>query len=405
MRILYLRTYFNFNLKAGGSVGHTAGVINAFSKKVDIDIISNDHLPEVVIPVRIIKPFRVSFGLLNNILEIIYNFKLGKILKSEITGYDLIYHRYTGNSFIAASFAKRYDIPLILEFNSSVVWSLKNWDIKQKFPKNILRLLFNRLIRLPLTVIIEKYNLKYAQIIVVVSEVMKNNLVKRGIVENRILVNPNGVDPEKFSPWISGKRIREKYNLEQKFVFGFIGTFGQWHGIIELVRAVDLFYDQYPGNLEESHFLLMGDGILMPEVKKILSCSVFKKNVTLTGLVPQHQAPEYLAACDVFLSPHVPNPDGTKFFGSPTKLFEYMSMGKPIIASDLDQIGEILVHKETGYLVEPGNIQQLAEAMDQLANDNALFSKLGASTRERVLSMHTWDHHVDNILNKLLLNA
>jgi glycosyltransferase involved in cell wall biosynthesis len=286
MRILYLRTYFNFNLKAGGSVGHTAGVINALAKKVDIDVVSNDHLPEVKIPVRIIKPFRVKLGLLNNILEIIYNIKLNKILKSEIPSYDAIYHRYTGNSYIASAFAKQYDVPLILEFNSSVVWSLKNWDIKQKFPKNIIRFLFNRLIRLPYTAMIEKYNLKYSRVIVVVSEVMKNNLVNMGVDENKILVNPNGVDPEMFSPRISGERIRKKYNLEHLLVFGFIGTFGQWHGITELVRAVNIFYHQYPGNLEKSHFLLMGDGILMPEVKKILSSSDYKNNVTLTGLVP-----------------------------------------------------------------------------------------------------------------------
>jgi glycosyltransferase involved in cell wall biosynthesis len=64
-----------------------------------------------------------------------------------------------------------------------------------------------------------------------------------------------------------------------------------------------------------------------------------------------------------------------------------------------------LVHGETGYLVEPGNIQELAEAMNQLACKDTLFEKLGSSTRERVLKMHTWDRHVDNILNKLLLNA
>ena len=136
MKIIYLRTYFKFNLKAGGSVGHTAGVINAFAKKVDIKVVSNDFLPEVRIPVQIIKPFKVNMGLLNNILELFYNLKLKGILKQDIRNYDAIYHRYTGNSFIAAYFAKRNNIPLILEFNSSAVWALKNWDIKQKFPKS-----------------------------------------------------------------------------------------------------------------------------------------------------------------------------------------------------------------------------------------------------------------------------
>jgi len=401
MKILYLRTYFKFNLKAGGSVGHTAGVINALSRKVNIRVVSNDFLPEVNIPVEIINAYRVEVGLLNNILELIYNLKLKRILKSEIKDYQAIYHRYTGNSFIAAYFAKRFEIPLLLEFNSSAVWGLKNWDIKQKFPKNLIRFIFNRLIRLPYTIIIEKYNLKHCSVVIVVSEVMKENLLDMGVADNKILVNPNGVDPVKFSPDIESSRIREKFDLAEKLVFGFIGTFGQWHGIVELAKAIDVFYTRSPENMKNTHFLLMGDGVLMSDVQEITSNSIYADHITLTGLIPQELAPAHLAACDVYLSPHVPNPDGTKFFGSPTKLFEYMAMGKPIIASNLEQIGDLLSHLETAYLVEPGNINMLAEAMDYIARNKGIREKLGSSTRNNVLKLHTWERHVENILTKL----
>ena len=66
-----------------------------------------------------------------------------------------------------------------------------------------------------------------------------------------------------------------------------------------------------------------------------------------------------MAACDLLASPHVPNSDGTPFFGSPTKLFEYMAMGKGIIASDLDQIGEVLEHDHTAWMVKPGDAESL----------------------------------------------
>lgn len=402
MKILYLRTYFNFNLKAGGSVGHTAGVINSLRQKAKLKIISNDFLPEVIPEVEIIKPFKVKLGLINNLLEILYNFKLLRILKPRIQEFDLIYHRYTGNSFIAAKLASKYSIPLVLEFNSSTYWAIKHWKIKQSFPKNVLRFLFNHLIRLPLTCIIEKYNLEKATLIVVVSEPLKENLIQTGVPGKKILVNPNGVDPEKFSDRISSDTIRKKYRITRdKLVFGFIGTFGQWHGIIELTKAILLFYDQYPEECDKTIFMLIGDGILMKDVQKIISNSKYQAQIILTGLVSQELAPAYLAACDIYLSPHIKNPDGTKFFGSPTKLFEYMAMKKPIIASNLDQIGEILTHGKDAYLIPPGDIYALTTAMKILVGDKSLREKLGHEAREKVLSAFTWDHHVDHILNEI----
>jgi glycosyltransferase involved in cell wall biosynthesis len=401
MKFIYLRTFFNFNLKAGGSVSHTAGVINSLRKKVDLQVISNDVLPEVEADVRIIKPGLLGKGPQNNLYEILYNFKLRKILKNEIKIYDAIYHRYTGNSFIAAWFAKKYSIPLILEFNSSVVWAIKNWTIQQKFPKSLLRHLFNRIIRLPLTIRIEKYNLYHASIVVVVSAALKEVLLKMGVPESKILVNPNGVDPDKYSDKLNGNKVREKLQIgKDQLVYGFIGTFGQWHGILELARAINLFYDSYPELKDNTRFLLIGNGVLMPDVKKIIAASDYKNNVILTGLVDQNAAPEYLAACDIFLSPHIPNKDGSKFFGSPTKLFEYMAIGKPIIASNLDQIGEILSHNEDAYLVKPGDIEDLALAMKTLADDHNLRNRLEKKAREKVLNQYSWEKHVDRLLEK-----
>ncbi len=402
MKILYLRTYFKFGLKAGGSVGHTAGVINSLRKKAEIKIYSNDYLPEVKSEVKIIKPFKVKVGLINNLLEILYNFKLLRILNSEIKQYDLIYHRYTGNSFVAARLAKKYSVPLVLEFNSSAYWAIKHWNIKQSFPKNILRYLFNHFIRLPLTYFIEKYNIENATLIVVVSEPLKENLIKAGFPGKKILVNPNGVDPDKFSNAISGNVIRKQLQIsKEKIVFGFIGTFGQWHGIVELAKAILLFYNKYPEETSKTIFMLIGDGILMKEVKRIIFSSSYKNNVILTGLIKQNLAPEYLAACDICLSPHIKNPDGSKFFGSPTKLFEYLSMGKPVIASNLDQIGDIITHGKNGYLVPPGDIEALASAMIELSKNEPLRKKLGQQARRLVLQKYTWDKHVDNIIKKI----
>jgi len=101
------------------------------------------------------------------------------------------------------------------------------------------------------------------------------------------------------------------------------------------------------------------------------------------------------------VSPHVPNADGSPFFGSPTKLFEYMAMGKGIVASNLDQIGDVLRHGETAWLVPPGDTGALAAGLYRLVTDPVLRSTLGAAARQEVLAHHTWRAHVRRTLDAL----
>jgi len=91
-------------------------------------------------------------------------------------------------------------------------------------------------------------------------------------------------------------------------------------------------------------------------------------------------------------------PDGRPFFGSPTKLFEYMAMGKAIAASALDQISQVLEHGRTALLVKPGDANELAEAMQRLAGDAQLRIELGRNARETALARHTWRQNARRVL-------
>jgi glycosyltransferase involved in cell wall biosynthesis len=399
MKFLYLRTVFWFGLKAGGSVGHTSGVINALSKRAELDVISNDCLVGVHKKIRIISPgfFRLipfRFG------EMFYNIVLIKKLKKTIGNYDYIYHRFSGLSFLAAHFSRNFNIPLILEFNSSDVWKLKYWSKQSFFLATLIARTANSF-KMPIVKRIEDYNLKNALLIIVPSKSLKISLTKRGIPCQKILVNPNGVDLKNYSPKVSGYEIREKYNLGNSKLIGFIGTFAQWHGVEELAKSIVIFFNSNPECLKNVKFLLIGEGRLMRTIKTIINKSGYKHNVIFTGLIPQNEGPKYLAACDILLSPHIKNPDGSNFFGSPTKLFEYMAMGKPIIASNLDQIGELLNHRKTAFLVEPGDIQELANAMKTLIRNPQLRGILGMNAHTEVLQKYTWEENVNKILKKL----
>jgi glycosyltransferase involved in cell wall biosynthesis len=91
-------------------------------------------------------------------------------------------------------------------------------------------------------------------------------------------------------------------------------------------------------------------------------------------------------------------PDGRPFFGSPTKLFEYMAMGKAIIASNLDQLAQVLRHQYTAILVEPGNVAELVSAIRLLANDSGLRHRLGKQARQTAIAKHTWQQNVSRVL-------
>ena len=114
-----------------------------------------------------------------------------------------------------------------------------------------------------------------------------------------------------------------------------------------LVRAFVQLLHAFPVYRDQVRLLLIGDGVTLSAVRQIIERGEVSDSVVYAGSVPQSEAPTYLAACDILISPHVPNTDGTPFFGSPTKLFEYMAMGKGIVASRLNQIQDGLCEHST----------------------------------------------------------
>jgi len=95
-------------------------------------------------------------------------------------------------------------------------------------------------------------------------------------------------------------------------------------------------------------------------------------------------------------------PDGRKFFGSPTKLFEYMSMGRPIVASRLDQLADVLENDRTALLVTPGSAIELSSAILSIAEDRARHCDMGAKARETAKTSHTWKAITEQWLRVLL---
>jgi glycosyltransferase involved in cell wall biosynthesis len=236
-------------------------------------------------------------------------------------------------------------------------------------------------------------NLDAAARIFVVSEVERRNLEARGVAANKIVINPNGVDVQRFRPGAGGDDARRELGIkDDEVVAGFVGTFGPWHGVEKLADAIKAI----PANVP-LRFLLVGSGSLHAEVEKQLENE--SGRVIFTGSVGHDRVPALLDACDILVAPHVPLADGSEFFGSPTKVFEYMAAGKAIVASRLGQIGEVLADQETALLVQPGNVEELAAAIARLVDSEELRKGLGARAREVAEREHTWTHNARRVLD------
>jgi glycosyltransferase involved in cell wall biosynthesis len=241
----------------------------------------------------------------------------------------------------------------------------------------------------------EHLNLSAAARIFVVSEVERRNLLKAGINSDKIVVNPNGVDADVFRPGVGGLAERQQLGIDPgATLVGFTGTFGPWHGVVELAKAITLIPKQ-----RGLHFLLIGSGQLLEQTREVIKEAGLLEQVTLTGSVDHTRMPALLDACDILVSPHVPLAAGAEFFGSPTKIFEYMAMAKGIVASRLGQIGEVLSNEVTALLVEPGNVEELSEALVRLAESKSLRERLGQAARRKAIEHHTWKRNAQTVLD------
>jgi glycosyltransferase involved in cell wall biosynthesis len=412
-RALYIKGNVLFGLKAGGSIGHVAGVVNALSAGGhDVTLASTEPPTMIADAVRtvLLKTPRV-FGLpFERSQYTLHRMMVRQLEQESADRPNFIYQRMSPANYAGVTLARRWGVPLVIEYNGSEVWIASNWRRSFRYPE--------------LALGVENVCLRHADLVVTVSDVLANELVERGVPKERIVWYPNCVDTKIFDPANyrdeDARRLRKTLDIpEGAPVVTFIGTFGQWHGVEVFARAIRRLADQHRAWLESSgvRFLLVGDGPKMPEVRQILAGEAYAPFVRLTGLVPQADAPKYLALSDVVASPHVANADGSRFFGSPTKLFEYMAMGKAIVASDLEQIGAVLAQsvrtgalpsqapaddeRRLAVLCPPGDDESLTAALRFVVEQPAWRQALGRNARREALAKYSWARHVAAILEGL----
>lgn len=388
----YVRNDYVMGIIAGGSIGHIAGIANNLYKLYNSKLcfVTSDYIPTLNEDIKeyVIEDYDdLKYSNIRDVTSIYYNVPALKYLNAleKLAKPKFIYHRCAINEFSAVEFAIHNNVPLILEYNGSDVWFRKNWSN-------------GKLGAIEVSYKVEQLAFRKAALIVCVSRPLREQLIEWGVDKEKIIVVPNGVDTDLYNPTIDGNVMREELHISgREIVIGFIGTFGAWHGVDVLAQAAADLIKEGKYNVR---FLFIGDGMMMSKVRSIIDPNNRDERCIFTGIVPQNKGRDYMAACDILVSPTIPNPDGTPFFGSPTKLFEYMAMGKAIVVSDMDQMAEICENEKTALLTPPGDKNKLKDSIVRLVEDEGLRMYLGENARSEVCLKYTWEIQTRKIIGE-----
>ncbi len=223
-------------------------------------------------------------------------------------------------------------------------------------------------------------NLRNADMIFSTSEIMKKEVLN--YVNREVAVTPFGVDTEKFFP----AKVESVFPETAK-VIGVIKTLETVYGIDVLINAFPLVKKQYPGELK---LLICGSGTKEKELKDLAESTGYSNDILFTGKIPQPDVPRYQNMIDIFV-----NVSLRESFG--VAVVEAMACGKPVVATAVGGLKEVVEDNVTGILVPPGNVEKTADAILDFLNHPEKALQFGKAGRERVLNRYDWEKNLDAI--------
>ena len=325
-------------------------------------------------------PFTGTINSINILLHII---RLNKLYR-----FDIIHERFGLYAYGGILASKLLHIPHVTEINGPGI------EEKKLFTKDIapLQKFIAKMLR--------KFCLKNTNHIVAVSYNLKTFLMDNRLVKHpdNITVLPNAADVTAFDKYFDVQSIKTSLSLEDKFIIAYTGTLQIWYAIEDVISA-------FPAVLKEvsnAFLLIVGTGQAQKKLENLADRLGISGNVKFLGYVSHNRIPEMLSISDIVVAPY--KEVGMPFFNSPIKIFEYLSAGKPIVATKIGQIAEVLQDQHTALLVMPSHTEELANAIIRLARDEQLRNYLAKNARIEA-QKYSWDKYADkleNIYNTLL---
>lgn len=293
---------------------------------------------------------------------------------------DCLYERY--NLFLPSGvwLKRRYGLPMLLEVNAPLYQERARYD----------GISLTRIARWA-----ERYAWRGADYVLPVTRVLGDMIAAEGVSESHIRVIPNGINPERFGSAPETGAAKRALGLQENLVLGFTGFVRDWHGldgIIDLIALDDVHCARY--------LLVVGDGPARPSLEARARHLGIADRVIFTGIIGRNEVVRYVAAFDVALQPAV------VAYASPLKLFEYLMLGRAIVAPAQPNIMEILSDGKNAVLFEPELPGALAAAIERVSLDAELRLHIAEGARATINEQGlTWHHNaerVSQLFNELL---
>jgi glycosyltransferase involved in cell wall biosynthesis len=207
-------------------------------------------------------------------------------------------------------------------------------------------------------------------------------LVKAGVDPDKIVAIPAGVDVEQFHPGVSGEAIRREFNLDGPVV-GTVAMFRRSKGHHVLLQAIPEMLQNEP----KAAFLWVGEGVGRATLQQEVANAGLQSKVQLTGF--REDVPACLAGMDVVVLPSI------KSDGVPQVIMQALAMCKPVVASAVGGIPEVIQHRQTGMLVPPNDPHALAAAVLQVLHEPVSAAQWAQAGGQLIDTHYTLERMID----------
>lgn len=223
----------------------------------------------------------------------------------------------------------------------------------------------------------------YASGVVAVSRIMSSKLLALGVPANKLYTNPCGVDPTLFF----GGRPEESPPI-----FVGVGRFVEKKAPFLTILA----FSKVHGAIPESRLIMVGEGQLLGPCKQLAKALHLQKEIDFLGAQPSSAVRTLMRNCRAFVQHSLQADDGD-CEGTPVAVIEAQMTGVPVIATRHAGIPDVVVDGETGFIVEEGDTDGMADRMLQLAKSQALAGRLGRAGQKRAVEHFTLERHLNSL--------